>query len=103
MAKQPTVTTKALPVFDYPAATALAETSYYVTDLSDVADCYRAIGDFIRDAAQVHHQTSITLRASNGEIDKQSPEWIEIRDALRDVGYTVRTNNRTDTAEIFWG
>lgn len=103
MAKQPKLETKALPVFDYPAETALAETSYYITDLSDVEQSYRELGDYIRDAAQVHHQTSITIRASNGVVDRDSPEWIEIRDALRDVGYTVRTNNRTDTAEIFWG
>lgn len=88
----------------YTAATALADTSVYITDLADVENSKAEIINYIIDAAQVRKATSLTVRASNGVVDRNSPEFIEIRNWLRDdLGYTVRVNNRTDTAEIFWG
>lgn len=96
------VTALLLPPVTYTAAQALTDTAFFITDLADQERSFQEMMTFIRDAAGSLHLTCITLRASNGVINRQSPEWIEIRDALRGAGYSVETNNRTQQAEICW-
>lgn len=105
MARSPTnVTAAALPNFPYPAAQALLDSSYQVSDLegNPLEITFSEIVDAIRGAAETHHQTSITLRTANGVFDRNGENWGELRAALQAAGYGASLNVRKQQVQIDW-